>query len=200
MSQFRLDNARYRNYFLTVNEGAQCFPAFAHYVDQSGREWGAWILHDKDEGTSPHIHAVLTFPNGKTSRTIAKAFPGAHVEPCRSIRNAVAYLLHKTPSSMEDGKHEYEASEIVSTDPESLNAILTAPEARHEPFSDASIVCYIAQQTVTPYRFLQRFGIEAYKAYWRAYKEILDSQHWDEELAYAIECAQQALGEETSTE
>lgn len=196
MSAFSLDKARYRSFFLTVNEGAQCFPAFGHYVEQSGAiEWH-YITHDRDEGTAPHIHAVILYRNGKRAYTVSGLFPGAHVEPCRNVRSATLYLLHRTPSSEEDGKYPYEASDIISSDPDGLKAILASAEARHEPFEDSSIIVYIAQQTITPYRFLQRFGIDVYKAYWRSYKEIMDSIHWDEELAFAVECARQSLGEE----
>lgn len=94
------------------------------YLDQY-----ALITHDKDvkkDGTSvsPHIHLVLCFKQRIRIWQIAKALEqkaqyfetmtkrGKNVETSRN--NAFAYLIHNTTQAKEQGKYQYNPSDVIA--------------------------------------------------------------------------------------
>lgn len=88
----------------------------------------AYILHDKDlcdDGTliPPHYHVLLHFPNAKTKSAIRKLTEIDKTEDktmlsekLDNLHGAFKYLTHDTKKAVEDKKHKYDESEIVTND------------------------------------------------------------------------------------
>ena len=75
----------------------------------------ALIVHDKDEdenGTlkKSHTHVVVSFPNAKWNTAIAEelGITPNYMEKCRSLNNALEYLIHYD----DDTKHQYDIEEV----------------------------------------------------------------------------------------
>lgn len=88
------------------------------------------VLHDMDE-TSPHYHIFVKMNDARTLDDIAKQCNiGKQYINIRSKswRNALAYAFHKTDTSREDGKHEYDASAVVFAHNINYDAILENDE------------------------------------------------------------------------
>ena len=112
-------NSRKRNWFITVNKGADCYEDFENLLYKfcnNGKADYAMIQHTPEvkkdlEGNvieKPfHYHAVLVCENPRFFSSITKAFKGAHVEPCFSLSSVSEYLLHITPNAIKDGKKTY---------------------------------------------------------------------------------------------
>lgn len=102
---------RTRNWFITINQNAECFADFKEKITCINKLTFAYILHDKDIQTEPHYHCVLKYEDAKTFGMLQKHFPGAHIEPAESIYKCCRYLLH-----LDDlDKFQYSASEVVDT-------------------------------------------------------------------------------------
>ncbi|WP_260234905.1 Rep family protein [Limosilactobacillus reuteri] len=89
----------------------------------------ALIIHDKDvnQGGSPvkpHIHLVLSFKQRVRITSIARKLnqKSQYFESMTkrgndiktSYNNAMAYLVHQTEQTKKQGKHQYEASEVIA--------------------------------------------------------------------------------------
>lgn len=89
----------------------------------------AYILHDKDvkeDGTPkpPHYHVLLHFPNAKTKSAIRKLTELDKLDSDTTMlsekldnpHGAFKYLTHDTKKAVDDKKHKYDESEIVTND------------------------------------------------------------------------------------
>lgn len=84
----------------------------------------SWIIHDKDEAEDgglkkPHFHAVEIRTSGATIGQVARAWnlPPNYIEiPSgdRSFAQCCLYLTHEGAKQVEQGKHVYNRSEVVS--------------------------------------------------------------------------------------
>lgn len=99
----------------------------------SGVEY-AYILHDKDvytsEGNIPdgksvgdkkedHIHIGFSFKNARSIDSVAKKLGVApqtieKYEGRYGKQNMFSYLIHATATAIEDGKHQYDVSEVTA--------------------------------------------------------------------------------------
>lgn len=161
-----------RNYFLTCNPSAECYQAFGQMVGACGASYFAYILHDKDDTGNKHFHAVLSFDNARAFNSIINAFKGCHVEECRDLEKACKYLLHLTPASVSDGKHQYKPEEVHTNSLAILNRYLSAVD--FEEFDPALIPEYLADgNCLTSYTFVRRFGVKNYNACWKVFNDCL---------------------------
>lgn len=102
---------RTRNWFITINQNAECFDDFKERITCINKLTFAYILHDKDIQTEPHYHCVLKYEDAKTFGMIQKHFKGAHIEPAESMYKCCRYLLHLD----DPDKYQYSTSEVVDT-------------------------------------------------------------------------------------
>lgn len=102
---------RTRNWFITINQNAECFSEFKERITCINKLTFAYILHDKDNQEQPHYHCVLKYEDAKTFGMIQKHFAGAHIEPAESMYKCCRYLIHLDDSD----KFQYSSSEVVDT-------------------------------------------------------------------------------------
>ena len=102
---------RTRNWFITINQNAECFAEFKETITCINKLTFAYILHDKDIQTEPHYHCVLKYEDAKTFGMIQKHFKGAHIEPAESMYKCCRYLIHLD----DPDKFQYSTTEVVDT-------------------------------------------------------------------------------------
>lgn len=179
-------NSRKRNWFITVNKGAECYEDFENLLYKfcnNGKADYAMIQHTPEVKTDLegnviekpfHYHAVLVCENPRFFSSITKAFKGAHVEPCFSLSSVSEYLLHITPKAIKDGKKTYSIDEIKSSNINAFKQWIGSSGIRREVFDENKIsdyVWYDGLQTVT--EFYERFGVVVMK-YIPLIKQIID--------------------------
>lgn len=101
----KMENIRARNYFLTINENAECFNNLEDYIKSINCKY-AYIVHTDTDNL--HYHLVLLFQNPRYLSNIKKIFSGAHIENIRDINLTCRYLLHLD----EDDKKVYSISNV----------------------------------------------------------------------------------------
>lgn len=147
-----------RNWFLTINQEAECFNEVKTILANYEKAEFSAILHDKDNTEQPHWHVCILFKNARTFETMQNTFKGAHIEVMESKYNCFRYLLHLDDKD----KHQYDISEVfergnnteyyiqhdeyIKLDTESLIEHIKNGEVRS--FYDAVMVFGLKQCTV----------------------------------------------------
>lgn len=183
---------RIRNWFIEVNENAECFEKVQSIVESmNGVKLYALIRHDKDtkletsidpqtgeakedwKVQKPHWHLCLELENGCTFSAIQKRLKGAHIEPMEARKSAYLYLTHESPNS-KGIKYQYAFTDIISNNAEEVKRIITAVDA-FEPFHEEDAMLYIAQGVRDYYHFYKRFGLTIANKFWRPYILLIQS-------------------------
>lgn len=201
------NSPKYRDYFITINQGAECYEnALEEVKNHCNFKLYAFIIHDKDilieydetEGTitkkpkTIHKHIVIELKNPVTFESMQKKFPGAHIEVIKYKKSAYQYLIHNSPKSKE--KYQYAVEDIISNN---ITQVKFAIESEtYELFKENMFLRYIAEGTRTPYQFTKRFGLNAYRQYWKPYCEMLMLMDKDEEMKADLEAMETALQNE----
>lgn len=97
-----------RNWFLTINQEADCFNEVKTILANYEKAEFSAILHDKDNTEQPHWHVCILFKNARTFETMQNTFKGAHIEVMESKYNCFRYLLHLDDKD----KYQYDISEV----------------------------------------------------------------------------------------
>lgn len=98
-----------RNWFLTINQEAECFNEVIAITKNYEKCQYSLILHDKDNEEQPHYHLCILFDNARTFDQLQKKYRGAHIEIMESKYSAFRYLLHLDDTD----KYQYEKSELI---------------------------------------------------------------------------------------
>lgn len=101
---------RSRKWFITINEGAECYEEVITILKGVEKLNYSLILHNKDNEEQPHYHAVLNFVNQRTFEQVGKILKGAHIEVVGSMYLSCRYLLHLD----ETDKHHYDIEELIT--------------------------------------------------------------------------------------
>ena len=195
-----------RDYFITINKGAECYEEVEQIVQTMKYKLYALIVHDKDvletenEETGvvektlkeTHKHLMLELENPLSFNSIQNKFKGGHIETPKYKKSAYQYLLHNTPNSKE--KYQYDVKEIITNSLEQVKFIIESET--YELFYENQFLRYIAQGTRTSYQFAKRFGLNAYKQYWSAYSDMIKNLQNDLEMQEDLEREKLALIEE----
>ena len=195
-----------RDYFITANEGAECYKDFEERIKELNYNLYAWIIHDKDKISQnnnetgeieelpkrTHKHAVIELKNPISFNSIQKKFPGAHIEVPRYKKSAYQYLIHNSPNSKE--KYQYTLNEVISNNIAQVKQIIESET--FELFYENQFLRYIAQGVRTSYSFAKRFGLNAYRQYWKPYSEMLEALKYDKQMQNDLEEMQQILENE----
>lgn len=185
------NSPKYRDYFITANLDAECYEDVLERVKELNYKLFGAIYHDKDilrealpDGSiketpkRKHFHCVVELRNPISFNSMQTRFPGAHIETIHYKKSAYQYLVHNSPNSKE--KYQYSLDEIISND---LNAVKFAIESEtFEIFKENNWLRYMAEGVRTPYQFTKRFGLNAYKQYWKPYSDMLSNLTTDEEM------------------
>lgn len=195
-----------RDYFITINEGAECYEEIENIIQTLKYKLYALIKHDKDvlrtedEQTGvinetpkkTHYHLMVELENPISFNSMQNKFKGAHIETPKYKKSAYQYLLHNSPNSKE--KYQYDVNEIITNSLEQVKYIIESET--FELFYENQFLRYIAQGTRTSYQFAKRFGLNAYKQYWAVYNEMIRALQNDEEMQQDLEREKLALIEE----
>ena len=190
------NSPKYRDYFITINEGAKSYEKALEIVKELNYKLYALIVHDSDvlretqeDGTitekpkKTHKHIVVELRNPISFNSMQTKFEGAHIETIKYKKSAYQYLIHNTPNAKE--KYQYPLENIISND---LQAVKFAIESEtFEVFKENNWLRYMAEGTRTPYQFTKRFGLNVYKQYWKPYSEMLVNLTQDEEMQYDLQ-------------
>lgn len=79
----------------------------------------AYIIHDKDEGKTPHIHFVLNITGCRTIKSICEVLECDYqdVQVARRPRGSIRYLIH-----IDDiDKYQYKKEQIITNNIDRLN-------------------------------------------------------------------------------
>ncbi len=90
------------------------------------------IIHDKDDKDT-HIHFICTFQQNISFEGAKKRIHSngnAFVQPVENLPGMFAYLTHTTEKAVEDGKHEYQQSELISDNIEYWYNRVAEPEEK----------------------------------------------------------------------
>lgn len=186
------NSPKYRDYFITINKGSPCYDEIDQIIKELNFKLYAWIKHDKDqivndegvfEPKREHKHLVIELKNPVSFAKMQERFKGAHVESPKYKKSAYQYLLHNLPSAKE--KYQYEFNEIHTNAPNELKIIIESET--FELFKENMFLEYIADGTRTSYQFAKRFGLNAYKQYWLAYRDMLENLATDRQMQYDLE-------------
>ena len=176
-----------RDYFITANEGAECYEDLLERVQNTNYGLYGYIVHDKDmlvepDGTTKpkkvHKHVVIELKNPVSFQSMQNKFPGAHIETIKYKKSAYQYLIHSNRSARE--KYQYPLENIVSNNMALVKSAIESETC--ELFKETEFLRYIAEGVRTPYQFVKRFGLNAYKQYWKPYDDMLVALDGDEEM------------------
>lgn len=186
------NSPKYRDYFITINQGAECYETALDAIREMNFVLYAAIYHDKDyivneDGTTTlkpkHLHIMVELKNPVSFDGMCRRLMGAHIESPKYKKSAYQYLLHNSPNSKD--KYQYGFDEIITSSPESVKAIIASET--FEVFKENEFLRYMAQGCKTPYQFAKRFGLNAYRQYWKPYCEMLTQLRNDEEMKRDME-------------
>ena len=187
-----------RDYFLTVNEGAECYGDFLERIQNLNVALYGAIVHDRDILLNPdgsetpkktHKHAVVELKNPVSFDSMRKKFPGAHIETIKYKKSAYQYLIHSTPNARE--KYRYALTDILSNDLPSVKSAIEWETC--ELFKETEFLRYIAEGVRSPYQFVKRFGLNAYRQYWKPYSDMLAALPNDEEMQDDLRALEEGL-------
>lgn len=183
----KANSPKYRDYFITINEGAKCYEDVELIIQDLNFVLYGLITHDKDmiiedDGSltpkQKHKHLMIELKNPVSFERMRTRFEGAHIEVPKYKKSAYQYLIHNLPSAKE--KYQYDFTEIITNAPQELKNVIEAET--FEMFKENMFLEYIADGTRTSYQFAKRFGLNAYKQYWKAYQDMVALIDTDEEL------------------
>ena len=146
---------RAKQWFITINKGANCFNDIEAIVLQQTNCTYYLILHDRDNIKQEHYHLVILYQNARSYESIKNKFDGAHIEQADYPVKAIRYLIHKDNPE----KEPYILDEIKTNDVrEHLEEILQ--EQMVEPFDPNKITFYFYQDNLRSFLdFYGRFGV-----------------------------------------
>lgn len=181
------NSPKYRDYFITINKGAPSYENALEIIKDLNVKLYAFIVHDKDfivndDGTTTkkpeHKHIMLEVKNPVSFESMTRRFEGAHIEVPKYKKSAYQYLIHNRPNARD--KYQYSLNEIITNDLSQVKYIIEAETS--ELFYQNKFLNYIAEGVKTPYQFVKRFGLDAYKQYWKPYNDMLNQLQCDEEM------------------
>lgn len=182
------NSPKYRDYFLTINEGAECYNEALDIVKELNFKLYAFIVHDKDkvidengneQPKQVHKHIMMELKNPVSFNAMQNRFKGAHIVVPKYKKSAYQYLVHNSPNSR-GVKYQYDTTEIISNDLPSVEYIIETETS--ETFQQNRFLTYIVEGVVTAYQFVKRFGLDAYKQYWSPYSQMLHQMDIDPEM------------------
>lgn len=188
------NSPKYRDYFLTINEGAKCYEDVLDIIKELNFKLYAYIVHDKDEimdengnktgeKKPTHKHVMVELKNPVSFNAMQNRFQGAHIIVPKYKKSAYQYLVHNSPNSR-GVKYQYDTTEIISNDLPSVEYIIETETS--ETFQQNRFLTYIVEGVVTAYQFVKRFGLDAYKQYWGPYSAMLAQRDIDEQMQMDI--------------
>lgn len=199
------NSPRYRDYFITINQGAKSYDEALEIVKSLNTKLYAAIYHDKDvlrekdengviteKPKKKHLHIMLELKNPTSFNSIQNKFEGAHIETPRYKKSAYQYLIHNSPMSKE--KYQYSPDEIISNDLKAVKFYIESED--YEIFKENMWLRYMAEGTRTSYQFTKRFGLNVYKQYWKPYSDMLKELNVDEEMQHDLEALEKAMEDE----
>lgn len=186
------NSPKYRDFFITANQGAKCYENLLEIAKELNYKLYAMIVHDKDtvvnedESTEPkpvHKHLMIELKNPVSFNAMQKRFEGAHLTIPEYKKSAYQYLIHNSPRS-KGVKYEYSTEEIISNDLTSVK--YTIETETSEVFLQNKFLHYIAEGVRTPYQFVKRFGLDAYRQYWKPYSDMLSQLDVDIQMQHDL--------------
>ena len=181
------NSPKYRDFFITINKDAECYENALEIVKELNYNLFAYIVHDKDyeiqddntlKKKAIHKHIMMELRNPVSFKRMTERFKGAHIEIPKYKKSAYQYLVHNLPSAKD--KYQYDFNEIITNAPQELKVVIESET--FELFKENMFLEYIADGIRTSYQFAKRFGLNAYKQYWRAYQDMLDNLYQDQEM------------------
>lgn len=162
MSQYLNKNTRSREWFIEINQGAQCFNTFKEQLIDCNY---AYILHDKDiyengDTKAPHYHLYVYYQNAITLNSMGNRFYGAHIEKPINKDYCIQYLIHRNDPQ----KYQYSSDEVISNI-SGINDILN--REWKERFDANNIEIYYNEGCTNYMAFYRRFGaiIKPYQSF-----------------------------------
>jgi hypothetical protein len=159
-----------RNWFLTINENAECFSKVKELCSNIEKCQYSLILHDKDNEEQPHFHVCILYENARTFEQVQKKFYGAHIELMESKYKSFRYLLHLDDTD----KYQYDISEVIER---GNNVSYYSTHDEYIKLDTESVLENISNGTIRDfYDAVKLFGIKQATTYRNAINELLASK------------------------
>ena len=164
MAEFRT-----RNWFLTINDDAECFKNFINIIKDNIDTFKhyAYILHDKDNEEQPHYHACLEFKNARTFTQVKSKFEGAHINDIEFKNMSYQYLIHKNDFE----KFQYKVLEVACDDRDYLTLMINNDE--YEKLDTKNLLEKINSGVSTYSELITIFGIRQVNIYHNLINKLL---------------------------
>ena len=154
MMQILNKNTRSREWFIEINQGAQCFNTFKEQLIDCNY---AYISHDKDvkedgEPKTPHFHLYIYYQNAKTLNSMCTKFNGAHIEKPNNREYCIQYLIHRNNTE----KYQYDSKEVISNI-SGINDILN--RQWKEEFNPNNLEVYYSEGCTSYLKFYKYYAV-----------------------------------------
>lgn len=108
-----METTRTKNWFITINENAECYEQIKEILKGQNLNHYAYIYHNCEEwengNKNKHIHICLEYHNQIRFSTLQKIFKGSHIEPMKYRNVSYQYLIHKNDSD----KTQYDVENVI---------------------------------------------------------------------------------------
>lgn len=161
-----------RNWFLTINQEAECFNEVKTILANYEKAEFSAILHDKDNAEQPHWHVCILFKNARTFETMQNTFKGAHIEVMESKYNCFRYLLHLDDKD----KFQYDIKEVFER---GNNTEYYIEHDEYIKLDTESLIEHIKNGEVrTFYDAVMVFGLKQCTTYRNSINQILEERRF----------------------
>lgn len=170
-----------RNWFITINQNAECFPFVLDLIKSIEKLQYSVIYHDKENEEQPHYHAFLCFENARTFQTIQNKFQGAHIEIVSSKYLTSRYLLHLDNPE----KYQYSLNDLITN----CNQVeYYSNHNEYDKLDTESLLSAISDGVVfDTFSAIKKFGLKQVNLYRNTIKEVIQELRLDKDIDKAFE-------------
>lgn len=168
---------RSRNWFLTINEGCDCFANIVNIVKLQKTNHYALIKHYKEDNL--HYHLCIEFENAKTFSAVQSIFEGAHIELMKYKNVSYQYLIHKNESD----KQPYDISEVICDNLDYY--ILMVDSDQFEHLNTENIISDISSGYDSMIQFIQKYGLNQVNLFHNLISKLIAEKRENMRLDFA---------------
>ena len=163
---------RTRNWFLTINKDASCFPELKAILVNNGSTFKhyAYILHDKDNEEQRHFHLCLEYKNARTFTQVKAMFEGAHIEEMEYKNISYQYLIHKN----DPDKYQYSIDNVMTLEKDYYLLMLNNNE--YDKLDTTTLIEAINSGIHTYTELILKFGLNQVNMYHNLINKLFNEQ------------------------
>lgn len=118
-----------------------------------------FLIEHKEDMTNIHFHIVLKFASNATFQVIKNKFPYGDIQPSRSIKNSIQYLVHMNNPE----KYQYSWEEVLTNSKDLKKYMLRSKVSEELDIKD--YIDAIGKGIIKEYEYTEKIPIEIYSKY-----------------------------------